>query len=541
MFQLKSVLLGAALVRGVMSATALTGAPLDLFQESMSFLDDIYDPAAGYMYDFSSGGALTHTTRSSPWYAAGLLQRNRGDDREQAIKILKNVIGDQYKDPSSQWYGDYTKFPETPTVGTSQNPQVIYGSWDPNWRSFVGVTLIVIYEEFGDLLTQDMKALILESMYNSTVGDSYRVGGVDNDNLYPCYSNPWLMRTLATAWTGRMWNNTNMTESAETDAKLALELFNLNNTLSEFNSPTYASTSLTAVALWSKYLPEDSLLAQNGARMVKEIWNTVGEMYHPGLKNIAGPFDRAYGFDMNKYVSLIGLNIWALIGKKDAPMYKLPWVMSHNNDYNTAPLIAIVAPYMNSLVSNETIAKLKSFAGEHTYRTSAYSPPVDLTPRNITAWLGPAMSIGAQSFDQTQVGGFANSTSQWNPAAIQWKFADSSLGYMHLVGTEKALHADVQPGFLNLTYPKGTSKSKFQFRLSQNPLGGKRDIWSLADIENIDMTVSGTVNTTASFGYCGQYGGVCDDVNNFAVFLVTYLMPEGSTETPNIQIKLSYK
>lgn len=31
---------------------------------------------------------------------------------------------------------------------------------------------------------------MLESLHNATKGDEYRVGGVDDDNLYPSYSNP---------------------------------------------------------------------------------------------------------------------------------------------------------------------------------------------------------------------------------------------------------------------------------------------------------------------------------------------------------------
>jgi hypothetical protein len=29
-----------------------------------------------------------------------------------------------------------------------------------------------------------------KSLFNNTKGDSYRVGGVDTDNLYPAYTNP---------------------------------------------------------------------------------------------------------------------------------------------------------------------------------------------------------------------------------------------------------------------------------------------------------------------------------------------------------------
>ena len=87
-------------------------------------------------------------------------------------------------------YGDYQQEPEEPTVGSKYYPEKIYNSWDPNWRGFVGTTLIVGLEEFGHLIPANVTNLILASLYNATRGDEYRVGGVDNDNLYPAYSNP---------------------------------------------------------------------------------------------------------------------------------------------------------------------------------------------------------------------------------------------------------------------------------------------------------------------------------------------------------------
>jgi hypothetical protein len=50
--------------------------------------------------------------------------------------------------------------------------------------------LIIAFEEYGHLLSDPTKDLMLESLHNATKGDEYRVGGVDDDNLYPSYSNP---------------------------------------------------------------------------------------------------------------------------------------------------------------------------------------------------------------------------------------------------------------------------------------------------------------------------------------------------------------
>lgn len=99
-------------------------------------------------------------------------------------------------------YGDYQQEPEEPTVGSPYYAEKLYGSWDPNWRGFVGTTLIVGLEEFGHLIPPNVTNLILRSLYNATVGDSYRVGGVDGDNLYPAYSNPVCRAQVAVIGTG---------------------------------------------------------------------------------------------------------------------------------------------------------------------------------------------------------------------------------------------------------------------------------------------------------------------------------------------------
>ncbi|KAK1467656.1 hypothetical protein CCUS01_07187 [Colletotrichum cuscutae] len=303
------------------TAVELSGFTKDLFTESMDFLDKIYDPAAGYLHFFYYPlAAGKHETRSSVWYATGLLQRNIGDDVAHATKIIKNVIRDQKKIPEEQWYGDYTVYPEEPTVGTAAYPKSIYNTWDPIWRGFIGTTLIVIYEEFRHLLSSDVQDLILESMYNNTIGDSYRVGGVDDDNLYPSYSNPAIMRAIATGWTGRTLNDSNMTAAGEMYAQEILDLFDRNGTLSEFNSPTYAGVSIYSLTLWAKYMPSDSsLMGQHGGRMIKAIWESIAAMYNANLRNVAGLWDRTYGFDMNQYVAIINIYIWSLVGKDRAP------------------------------------------------------------------------------------------------------------------------------------------------------------------------------------------------------------------------------
>lgn len=66
-------------------------------------MDGYYDPTAGYLFDESSATGLRHETRSSAWYAIGLLARNEGKDVEYAMDIITNVINAQFTDPADQW------------------------------------------------------------------------------------------------------------------------------------------------------------------------------------------------------------------------------------------------------------------------------------------------------------------------------------------------------------------------------------------------------------------------------------------------------
>lgn len=75
----------------------------DLLTESMDWMDTYYDNKAGYLYDFGGASALRHETRSSAWYAFGLLARNKGKDAAEAEKVIRNIIHGQHKNPADEW------------------------------------------------------------------------------------------------------------------------------------------------------------------------------------------------------------------------------------------------------------------------------------------------------------------------------------------------------------------------------------------------------------------------------------------------------
>ncbi|KAK7915094.1 hypothetical protein PG985_012797, partial [Apiospora marii] len=478
--------------------TSMSPNAQGLLNESMAWMDTFYDRDLGYLYDVEGGAALRHETRSSAWYAVGLLARNEKDDAKEAEHIITNIIGAQFSNVSQQWYGGYQKYPEEPEVGTEAYPASIYNSWDPNWRGFVGTTFVVMLEEFPELIGDAVQELMLESLHNATVGDSYRVGGVDDDNLYPSYSNPALMRAFVSGWTGRRLGDQNMTDAGEMYAQEIIDLFVRHNTLSEFNSGTYTGVSLFGLLLWCKYLPADSAMSEYGPQMLRDTWSAVAQLWHPEMKNMAGPWDRAYGYDMNRYVSLMGLWMWTLIGKENSSIIR-----------------------------------------------KAYYPPYDHAPRNITTWLSENITIGAESYNETVVGGPSTSQESFNPAVVQWK-AGGEIGFLSLYPTETSLDVQVAPWRLDLSYPEGNSSSVFTLVVSAFADG--RTVRGWKDVKGLDVVVSGNVNMTHLLSFAGQMGGSSKPLRDWGSRLTenavefwnfTYVMPDEFSGMPHLSLEFT--
>jgi hypothetical protein len=111
-----------------------------------------------------------------------------------------------------------------------------------------------------------------------------------------------------------------------------------------------------------------------------------------------------------------------------------------------------LAPYHNTLVPNATLSALQTFPGTHNVSTSAFSPPWDTYPRNITAWLSPNLTIGAESFSEDVIGGPAKNPSSFNPAVVQWSRNDGSVGWLTLYAQVKELNATAVEGTVDLAY-----------------------------------------------------------------------------------------
>ena len=125
---------------------------------------------------------------------------------------------------------------------------------------------------------------------------------------------------------------------------------------------------------------------------------------------------------------------------------------------------------MSSFINDRALSALHSFPGTHFFNTSVFSPAYDHVPRNITAWLSPKLTIGAESFDENVVGGPNVNQEQCNPAVVQWLRGDGSAGFISLYAETEALDAEVMAGSLKLSYPDGNCSSEFTLFAAPDPL-----------------------------------------------------------------------
>jgi hypothetical protein len=186
--------------------------------------------------------------------------------------------------------------------------------------------------------------------------------------------------------------------------------------------------------------------------------------------------------------------------------------MGHKDDFAIGPLIAILAPFHNSLIENTTLSALTTFPGTHSVKTSAFSQPFDTYPRNITAWLSPNLTIGAETFSENVIGGPAKNPNSFNPAVVQWSRNDGSVGFLTLYAQVMELVAVASEKTLNLTYPSGNSTSSFSFLVGTNSRYGKRDVASWADVEGLNIDVEGTVDLNYTVSFNGLVGGAGETI-----------------------------
>jgi hypothetical protein len=337
------------------------------------------------------------------------MMRHHGDDVQRSQAILGAVLDEQYLDPGVKWYGTFKRTPEERRPLTGDRS---FTSYDPNWRQFIGTILEMILVEYSDRVPAELKA----RMYRSI--DAAVDGEIHDGRLLPSYSNIALM--YGALWDFAAVHDGNAdwkTRSAAWTAEV-FRLFSQHDTFNEYNAPTYYGVDLYGLGLWREYGSTEEM-RERGRDMEAALWKGISDFYQPMLRNIAGPYDRAYGMDMSVYVTPTGVWMRTLLDGAHAPLPSDPKLSTYQvADIWFAPQIVL----LQTLIPAESLSKLQHFAGAHLIHRQIDSQ------RIATAWIGEHATWGGEFTNKTKDTG----TSQFHPATVHWMMPSGEIGWIEV-------------------------------------------------------------------------------------------------------------
>ncbi|OZJ02710.1 hypothetical protein BZG36_03857 [Bifiguratus adelaidae] len=495
---------------GSLSANAQSLATL-----SLEWMDKDWD-GSGFLkretLDFPPG---VHEVRQTAFYAVGLMLRNQGNDTARAVQAVNAILTQQYNVTGAV----YDEGP-TPT-GT-----VEYSSYDPNWREFIGTTLILQLENWSGRYNATEIANIEAALQLAALGSYNRAA----TSIPPSYSNIAIMRAFMLDYVGRNYNNPTYVSYATSFAQQIYSLFSYNgdNTLYEYNSPTYTGVDFYGLSLWINY-SQNRVLNNLGKQIINALWNDLAAFYHAGLKNIAGPYDRAYGIDMTQYIAIDAQWIWLAAGQQHAPLPDLNstvWqttVSGHPGDWGFAPLVAAVSP--GASIPSNIVPLFQSF-GSYCRELKRYIGPGNGTnPRVDTVWMSATQTIGGQKVNESTT----RDPTQYYPAVVQWQIPGQvAIGHLTLTPTTGVITAVASEKRLSVSYPKpyGNGKDVFKFIVYANgaAVTQNKGVYTLPGQTFTISTAAGAPNITANAN--GSYN-------------VVYTWPATNTAIPSLTLTLN--
>ena len=467
-----------------------------LFARVMEELDKKYDPELHLLWE----GEQYHDVRDSGYYSLGLLARDGQGDRERAEKVIQAVLNLQMDGKEEDgFYGTFKRteveklppsepFPgrcfdahgrvylekwrETVEVklkrrlmetGESREKAneiitmlgqslcdtvpVVWEGFDPNWREFISTTFAMVLSMFEDKLDPQTVKAMDRAMVKSVTGSIARY----NSWMYPMNTNVLLMHCLICIYYGERFENQEFYDHGIKALDKVIEDYKEFGNFAEFNSPTYYSVDLIALAAWKK-LSGCSYLHQMGQWLEQELWNKIGAMYHPGLHNLCGPYSRAYETDMKDHTMLPSL-LYIGLGAQ----------YQEEPGFNCELGGNVELSILGTEIPSETRQSLLHYQGdrqvEMRYREliEKNDPDDDSTVCTATAWIEENYMIGAME-------GSRNTSHQLRSAVAFWKAPDGTVSNMVLMRREPGTEpAHIRTVFFNNRAEKGEIEIQVTF------------------------------------------------------------------------------
>lgn len=402
---------------------------------TLSRFGEGWDEDAGML-----GNSRGHGTRSTMFHALGLLQRGKEADQERACKAIQSVCRQQFIAPGEKYHGTFSR---SDREGPPEKNGILWKDYDPNWREFIGLSMILVLEQCNDAVDEIIRNAMLDALH-------YACEGAYERNVTWAYTNISLMSAYLLAWGGKQFDNANWKTRGEELSRILFENFKKHKTFNEYNSPTYNGVNLWALAAWRTVAPTPEM-AVMGTKMEADLWRDIAQSYHAELGNMCGPYDRSYGMDMRNYFAITGIAI-ALATESSASIPDLANSRRHLNDMAYLPLLAL----LGLKVPDDVLPHLKAFQSERRYARIIEGGRVD---RRAYSWLHERYMVGVETNSRV-----VRSSTQYHPFTVHWKNKGNEVCWLKFIGDTPVIVSLVDD-FVQISPAHGGSKPVLCFEV----------------------------------------------------------------------------
>ncbi|MBM3663244.1 MAG: hypothetical protein FJW94_10255 [Actinobacteria bacterium] len=242
--------------------------------------------------DLSSLGL--HSVRESALGAYADLGRGELD---RAVATLRAVLTHQYDAPGRPWDGTFRVTAEQADPPGADAVEWLH--YDPNWRQFLGAILAVTVLDHRAVLPADVVDGVSAAVVRCAIGEP-------EERIPEWYTNPNLLHAWVDAHAGLFTGDDTLVERGRRRAQQTIDRFEHASDVDEYNSPTYDGVDLLAAALWVVHPPTPHFAAW-GRSLLDGLCDRISTLVDTQLACVCGPYWRAYGIALDRYVSLLGL------------------------------------------------------------------------------------------------------------------------------------------------------------------------------------------------------------------------------------------
>ncbi|MBR3692741.1 MAG: hypothetical protein IKL89_08625 [Clostridia bacterium] len=255
---------------------AWTELILPLFDEKGNWLGE-------KQYDIWSPAEVKLPSREILWGAVAMLGSDNAEAAKRAVLIMEHMT-----DPSTGYHG-------------------VRGSFDMH----AAINILLRHREKLSDTVVDMIYDGIRDMMRKVVSPDVNYSGI-NDN-FPS------MDCFSALVGGPLVGDTAAFEKGKYMLSELRAMLTRRGFLSEYNSPTYTSISLHAMADIAE-LCEDGEMRELALQCEERIWADLILHYHPGISVLSGPYSRTYTVDCAGHEHAARNVLWAALGDELVPV-----------------------------------------------------------------------------------------------------------------------------------------------------------------------------------------------------------------------------